>query len=94
MKKFTNILALVVALVVCVGALTACSGSPDDTTGSTSTTAPGGSISADKDEGKDEANKPGTTAPQASKPIGTTAPETSEPQQEETTTPSSSANAG
>ncbi len=81
MKKLTNILALALALVVCVGALTACSGGQEETTGSTSTTAP-------------QATKPGTTAPQASEPAATTTPETSAPEQEETTTPSSSANAG
>ena len=45
MKKLTNILALAVALVVCVGALTACTGGQEETTGSSTTTvAPSNSV--------------------------------------------------
>lgn len=45
MKKMTNILALALALVVCVGALTGCTGGQEETTDSgTTTAAPSSSV--------------------------------------------------
>ncbi len=83
MKKLTNILAVALALVVCVGAMTACSGSQEEPTGSNTTTvAP--------DATKPQATKPETTKPEATKPE-TTKPEASQPGQQVTTNPSTGA---
>ncbi len=79
MKKFTNILALGVAAVLCVSLMTACSGGKEDPTttqkpGTSTTTKP----EADKNEGS---NKPAETKPQETKPEDTTPEQDSKPEE-------------
>ena len=52
MKKFTSIFAIVLALVVCLGAMTACTGSDDE-----DTKKPSSSATGDKNESKPEGDK-------------------------------------
>ena len=52
MKKFTSIFAIVLALVVCLGAMTACTGSKDEDTKN-----PSSSTTGDKNESKPEDDK-------------------------------------
>ena len=62
MKKITNIFAIVLSLVICLGALTACSGTADGET------KPSTSTSGDKNESKPTESKPADTKPTESKP--------------------------
>lgn len=57
MKKITSVLALAVALVMCVGLMAACTGGNDEPENTTTQT-PGTTTGADKDE----ANKPADDA--------------------------------
>ena len=58
MKKFKNLFAIVLALVLCLGAMTACSGEkPEDTK------KPSSSTSGDKNESKPSQTKPTETKP-------------------------------
>lgn len=77
MKKITSVLALALALVMCVGLLAACTGGDKETTGTTQK--PGTTTGANKDEDKN-------TKPQETKPEETE-PETDETQPEEDETP-------
>ncbi len=71
MKKMTSVLAVVLALVVCLGAMTACTGNePEDTKKPSSSTSGDKNESkpeGDKNESKPEDNK-GETKPEESKP--------------------------
>ena len=63
MKKFTSIFAIVLALVVCLGAMTACTDNePEDTKN------PSSSTSGDKNESKPTESKPEESKPEESKP--------------------------
>ena len=74
MKKMTSVLAVVLALVVCLGAMTACTGNePEDTK------KPSSSTSGDKNESKPEDNK-GESKPEESKPEESK-PEESKPEE-------------
>ena len=52
MKKFASIFAIVLALVICLGAMTACTGSNDE-----DTKKPSSSTTGDKNESKPEDDK-------------------------------------
>ena len=71
MKKMTSVLAVVLALVVCLGAMTACTGNePEDTKKPSSSTSGDKNESkpeGDKNESKPEDNK-GESKPEESKP--------------------------
>ena len=62
MKKIASIFAIVLTLVICLGALTACSGTAEETKKPTTST------SGDKNESKPTETKPTTTQPSESKP--------------------------
>lgn len=74
MKKFTSIFAIVLSLVVCLGAMTACTGGETEDTKKPTT-----STSGDKNESKPEDNK-GETKPSESKPAESK-PEESKPEE-------------
>lgn len=80
MKKLTGIFALVMALVLCVGMMTACSGKADEETKKPTT-----STSGDKNESKPSTSKPETdkneSKPQESKPEESKPAEDSKPQE-------------
>ena len=79
MKKFTNIFAIVLALVLCLGALTACTGGEPE-----ETKKPSSSTSGDKNESKPEddngESKPEESKPEESKPEESK-PEESQPEE-------------
>ena len=75
MKKFKNLFAVVLALVLCLGAMTACSGEKTE-----DTQKPSSSTSGDKNESKPTESKPAESKPEESKPEESK-PEESTPQE-------------
>ena len=58
MKKFTSVLAIMMALVICLGMMAACSGKTDEETKKPTT-----STSGDKNESKPSTSKPAESKP-------------------------------
>ena len=90
MKNHKSILALAMAMVLCIGLMAGCSNKEKDPTGTTQK--PGATTGTNKDENKPQSSKPaaGTTTPstEAGKDENsqaTTAPESSEPEENATT---------
>ena len=79
MKKFASIFAIVLALVICLGAMTACSNGAEEETKKPTT-----STSGDKNESKPSDSKPednkGESKPEESKPEESK-PEESKPEE-------------
>ena len=84
MKKLTGILAIVLSLVICLGAMTACTGGEtEDTKKPTSSTNGDKNESkpdSDKNESKPEESKPEESQPEESKPEESK-PEESKPEE-------------
>jgi hypothetical protein len=58
MKKFTSIFAIVLALVVCLGAMTACTGGKEDESKNPAASTPAGDKNESKPEGDKNESKP------------------------------------
>ncbi|MBR4971487.1 MAG: hypothetical protein IKY59_00785 [Oscillospiraceae bacterium] len=71
MKKFASIFAVVMALVICLGAMTACSNGADEETKKPTT-----STSGDKNESKPTESKPTESKPAGDKNEESTQPST------------------
>ena len=79
MKKFASIFAIVLALVICLGAMTACTGSDDEDTKKPSSSATGDKNESKPSDSKPEDNK-GESKPEESKPEESK-PEESKPEE-------------
>lgn len=89
MKKFASIFAVVMALVICLGVMTACSNGADEETKKPTT-----STSGDKNESKPTESKPTESKPTESKPAGDKNEESTQPSTGDNNVPTETQPAG